>query len=129
MKNLILGMCLSLLPVLGLQASPSNAVLITATTTSVQMVKPDPGLSQEVKPAKAKIFGFLKDINALNIILIGFGTFAGGLWIRGRTKLKQLADIFQKAYEYTDDKKLSEEEREDLLNRFLELLGKTKPKV
>lgn len=113
MKSLILGMFLSLMLALPSQVSRAQ-VNAQAGTEQVQ----------EVKQTKNKIFGFLKDINALNIVLIGFGTFAGGLWFKGRTKLKQLADLFQKAYEYTDDKRLSEEERIDLLNRFLELLGK-----
>ena len=113
MKSLILGMFLSLMLVLPSQVSLAQ----TNGQTNTEQV-------QEVKPTKNKIFGFLKDINALNIILIGFGTFAGGLWYKGRTKLKQLADLFQKAYEYTDDKRLSEEERMDLLNKVLELLGK-----
>ncbi len=129
MKTLILGMCLSLILTLGLQASPTSPTLVIGTTVSTQVTAQNASTDQEIKPTKSKIFGFLKDINALNIILIGFGTFAGGLWMKGRSKLKQLADLFQKAYDYTDDKRLSEEERTDLLNRFLQLLGKGKPNV
>lgn len=83
-----------------------------------------PGADIEV-PMGKKIFGFLKDINALNIALIAFGTFAGGLWAMGRSKMKQIGEIFLKAYDYTDDKKLTAEERNDLIQRFLAIMGKS----
>jgi len=76
-------------------------------------------------PMKQKVFGFLKDINALNIALIAFATFAGGMWAMGRNKLKQIGEIFLKAYEYTDDKRLSADERQDLIQRFLAIIGRS----
>jgi hypothetical protein len=67
---------------------------------------------------------FLSDINYINIGLAAFALFAGGIWYKGREKLKQIGELFLKAHEYTDDKKLSKAEREDLLNRFLQIAGK-----
>jgi hypothetical protein len=71
-----------------------------------------------------KVFGFLKEINALNLALIAFATFAGGMWAMGRSKLKLISDLFLKAYEYTDDKRLSAEERSDLIQTFLCIIGR-----
>lgn len=121
MKNLILIFLLAQLMILPMGLVMASSVPQTATEA-------DSGITQQptVEKKGGKIFGFLKDINALNIVLIAFGTFASGLWFRSRTKLKQIGELFLKAYEYTDDKKLSDEERSDLINRFLELIGKQK---
>jgi hypothetical protein len=67
---------------------------------------------------------FLGEINALNMALIAFTIFAGGIWYKGREKLKQLGELFLAAHEYTDDKRLCKEEREDLMRRFFQLIGK-----
>jgi len=84
-------------------------------------------IAQEVVPVQNKIFGFLNDVNVLNIALLAFATFAGGMWALGRSKMKQIGELFLKAYEYTDDKRLSAEERSDLIRRFFQLLGKPLP--
>lgn len=119
MKNLILIFLLAQLLILPTGLAIASSVPQVSTEASSEITQ-----QPTAEKKGGKIFGFLKDINALNIVLIGFGTFAGGLWFKGRTKLKQLADIFQKAYEYTDDKRLSDAERTDLINRFFEILGK-----
>ena len=122
MKNLILIFLLAQLLIL-----PMGLVIASSVPQSAVMqdeASSETTSQPTVEKKGSKIFGFLKDINALNIVLIAFGTFASGLWFKGRTKLKQLADIFQKAYEYTDDKKLSDDERTDLINRFFEIIGK-----
>jgi hypothetical protein len=54
-----------------------------------------------------------------------FTTIFGALWGKVRSKVKSIGELFLKAYEYTDDKKLDPEEREDLKRRFLEILNKT----
>ena len=79
------------------------------------------------EPAKFKILEFLGDINMLNVILLAFATFAGGLWYMGREKIRQVGELFMAAYEYTDDKRLSPEERADLFNKFMALIGKYVP--
>ena len=83
------------------------------------ITQPDPG--------KFKLLEFLGDINMLNVILLGFATFAGGLWYMGREKMKQIGELFLAAYEYTDDKRLCPEERADLINRFMAIIGKYVP--
>ena len=72
---------------------------------------------------KAK--GFLGDIDGFNIALLAFAAFFGGLWAMGRNKIKMIGELFLKAYEYTDDKRLSKAERQDLMQRFLAIIGKT----
>lgn len=62
----------------------------------------------------------------VNLVLGLFSIAFGGLWFNGRKKLKQISDIFDKAYKYTDDKRLSEDERKDLWQRFLSIIGKSK---
>ena len=72
-----------------------------------------------------KTKGFFSDIDGFNVILIAFATFFGGLWALGRQKMKQIGELFLKAYEYTDDKRLSKAERQDLMQRFLAIIGKS----
>lgn len=74
-----------------------------------------------------EVISFFEDINIITIAMIAVATFAGGLWFRGREKLRQLGELFLAAHEYTDDKRLSNEEREDLIRRFFEIIGKSKP--
>ena len=119
MKNLILVLLLAQLLILPLGSVIASSLPQIATEAGSETTQ-----QPTVEKKGGKIFGFLKDINALNIALIAFGTFAGGLWFKTRLKLKQIGELFLKAYEYTDDKKLSDEERADLINRFLQLFGK-----
>lgn len=72
------------------------------------------------------VMDYLKEINFLNIALLAFSVFAGSLWFQGRNKLKEIGEIFLKAYEYTDDKKLTAAERADLIARFMSIVGKSK---
>lgn len=72
-----------------------------------------------------KTKGFLSDIDGFNIALLAFAAFFGGLWAMGRAKIKMIGELFLKAYEYTDDKRLSKAERQDLMQRFLAIIGKT----
>lgn len=69
--------------------------------------------------------GFMENMDIIGIILLIFTTIFGALWITARSKLKEIGDLFLKAYEYTDDKKLSVEERLDLKERFLKIFTKT----
>jgi len=90
-----------------------------------QVVDPEPALS-----SKEKIFGFFKDIDGLNIILLIFATFAGGMWGLLRMKLKQLSDFFLELYVSTDEsspggKKVIYEEREKIVSRLLAILNKS----
>jgi len=80
-------------------------------------------------PVKEKIFGFFKDVDGLNILLLVFATFFGGLWAMGRSKIKQAGELLLKVYEYSDaasagGKKITQAEREDIINRVLMILGK-----
>lgn len=88
-----------------------------------QVVDPEPALS-----SKEKIFGFFKDIDGLNILLIVLSTFFGGAWWMIRTKLKQVGELFIKVYEYTAEesagkKKLTQEERADIVARVLAIFA------
>lgn len=90
-----------------------------------QVVDPEPALS-----SKEKIFGFFKDIDGLNILLIVLSTFFGGAWWMIRTKLKQVGELFIKVYEYTDEssagkKKLTQEERADIVARVLAIFARS----
>lgn len=90
-----------------------------------QVVDPEPALS-----SKEKIFGFFKDIDGLNILLIVLSTFFGGAWWMIRTKLKQVGELFIKVYEYTDEssagkKKLTQEERADIVSRVLAIFARS----
>lgn len=90
-----------------------------------QVVDPEPALS-----SKEKIFGFFKDIDGLNILLIVLSTFFGGAWWMIRTKLKQVGELFIKVYEYTDEssagkKKLTQEERADIVARVLAIFSRS----
>jgi hypothetical protein len=112
MKNLVLLMIVALMFV-------SIGIVGQVDTSSVVL----PG-TEEI-PAKVKMFQFLKEINPLNIVLLAISIFAGGLWAMGRNKMKQVGELFLKAYEYTDDKHLSAEERRDLIQRFMCIIGKS----
>lgn len=81
-------------------------------------------MPEQIPTTWDKLSGFLSDINLFNIALIAFATFAGGLWAMGRNKIKQVGELFLKAYEYTDDKRLSKQERQDLMQRFMEIIGR-----
>jgi len=90
-----------------------------------QVVDPEPALS-----SKEKIFGFFKDIDGLNILLIVLSTFFGGAWWMIRTKLKQVGELFIKVYEYTAEesagkKKLTQEERADIVARVLAIFARS----
>jgi hypothetical protein len=70
--------------------------------------------------------GLLGDnLDIIAMILLLFTTVFGGLWIKVRSKIKQIGELFLAAYKYTDDKKLDKEEREDLKRKFLEIISKT----
>lgn len=81
----------------------------------------------EVVIYQASFIGDLieKNVDVIAVALLIFTTLFGGLWLALRNKLKQIADLFLKAYEYTDDKKLTAEERADLKRRFLEIISKS----
>ena len=90
-----------------------------------QVVDPEPDLT-----SKEKIFGFFKDIDGLNILLIVLSTFFGGAWWMIRTKLKQVGELFIKVYEYTAEesagkKKLTQEERADIVARVLAIFARS----
>jgi len=68
---------------------------------------------------------FNENLDVIAIVLLLFTTIFGALWGKVRSKVKSIGELFLKAYEYTDDKKLDPEEREDLKRRFLEILNKT----
>lgn len=68
---------------------------------------------------------FNENLDIIAIVLLLFTTIFGALWGKVRSKIKSIGELFLKAYEYTDDKKLDPEEREDLKRRFLEILNKT----
>lgn len=90
---------------------------------------PEAIAQEAVNPDKATfkdIIGLFKDVNIVNVILLSIAVFAGRMWFLGRSRLKMLADIFMKAYEYTDDKRLSDAERDDIIKRFFEIIGKKK---
>lgn len=72
------------------------------------------------------LIGLLGDnLDIITMVLLLVTTIFGGLWIKVRSKIKQIGELFLAAYEYTDDKKLDKEEREDLKRKFLEIISKT----
>lgn len=105
--------------------SKISVVLLTMVSTSLIAQLSLSAAPQLADPTyHAGIFEYLKELNYLNIALLAFSIFAGSIWIQGRNKLKQIGELFIKAYEFTDDKCLSAVEREELLQRFLAILGK-----
>jgi hypothetical protein len=84
--------------------------------------------NREVLVCKASLFGFLgENADIIAIVLLVFTSLFGGLWLKLRTKIKQIGELFLKAYEYTDDKKLDQQERDDLKKRFLEVISRASP--
>ena len=83
---------------------------------------------RQVLVCQASFFGFLGDnVDIIAIVLLIFTSLFGGLWLKLRTKIKQIGELFLKAYEYTDDKKLDQQERDDLKKRFLEIISRASP--
>lgn len=101
-------------------------ILLMVSMAAVgQAVSPEPEL-----PIKDKLLNFWEDIDGLNIALMLLSTFFGGLWWMIRSKLKQIGELFIKVYEYTDEesagrKKLTQEERADIVARVLAIFAKS----
>jgi len=87
----------------------------------------DPPNADNDKICKASFISSLlgNNLDIIAMILLLFTTIFGGLWIKVRSKIKQIGELFLAAYEYTDDKKLDKDEREDLKRKFLEIISKT----
>jgi len=75
---------------------------------------------------EASVVGDLlgNNLDVIGVVLLIFTTLFGGLWLVARNKLKEIGELFLKAYEYTDDKKLDPDERADLKERFLKIFTK-----
>ena len=105
-------------------------ILLMVSMAAVgQAVSPEPEVA-----GKEKLLNFFKDIDGLNIILMILSTFFGGLWWMIRYKLKQVGELFIKVYEYTDEnsagkKKLTQEERADIVARILAIFAKSTVKI
>lgn len=104
-------------------------LLMVSMAAVGQAVSPEPEV-----PGKEKLLNFFKDIDGLNIILMILSTFFGGLWWMIRSKLKQVGELFIKVYEYTDEnsagkKKLTQEERADIVARVLAIFAKSTVKI
>ena len=100
-------------------------LLMVSMAAFGQAVSPEPEL-----PIKDKLLNFWEDIDGLNIALMLLSTFFGGLWWMIRSKLKQIGELFIKVYEYTDEesagrKKLTQEERADIVARVLAIFAKS----
>lgn len=101
-------------------------ILLMVSMAAVgQAVSPEPELQ-----IKDKLLNFWEDIDGLNIALMLLSTFFGGLWWIIRSKLKQIGELFIKVYEYTDEesagrKKLTQEERADIVGRVLAIFAKS----
>ena len=104
-------------------------LLLISMAAVGQVVSPEPEAA-----GKDKLFNFFRDIDGLNIILLIVSTFFGGLWWMIRSKLKQVGELFIKVYEYTDEnsagkKKLTQEERADIVARVLAIFAKSTVKI
>ena len=104
-------------------------LLMVSMAAVGQAVSPEPEVA-----GKEKLLNFFKDIDGLNIILMILSTFFGGLWWMIRSKLKQVGELFIKVYEYTDEnsagkKKLTQEERADIVARVLAIFAKSTVKI
>ena len=104
-------------------------LLMVSMAAVGQAVSPEPEVA-----GKEKLLNFFKDIDGLNIILMILSTFFGGLWWMIRYKLKQVGELFIKVYEYTDEnsagkKKLTQEERADIVARVLAIFAKSTVKI
>lgn len=104
-------------------------LLMVSMAAVGQVVSPEPEVA-----GKDKLLNFFKDIDGLNIILMILSTFFGGLWWMIRSKLKQVGELFIKVYEYTDEnsagkKKLTQEERADIVARVLSIFAKSTVKI
>lgn len=105
---------------------PQNQVVMAETL-------PQPAIVPEVlyignkQICQASLVGdfFGENMDVIGIVLLVITTLLGGLWFTARSKLKEISDLFLKAWEYTDDKKLDPTEREDLKKLFLKILTKT----
>lgn len=100
-------------------------LLMVSMAAVGQVVSPGPEA-----PMKDKLLNFWEDIDGLNIALMLLSTFFGGLWWMIRSKLKQIGELFIKVYEYTDEesagrKKLTQEERADIVARVLAIFAKS----
>lgn len=84
-------------------------------------------LSVPASDSKLSIGELIRNIDPINIALAAVALFFSGIWWMSREKLRQIGELFLKAYEYTDDHVLAPEERYDLKSRFLEIIGKPAP--
>lgn len=72
------------------------------------------------------VFNLIKNMDILNFAFIGVAMFFGTWWKFGRIKLKQIGELALKAYDFTDDKILTDAERKELITDLLQLIGKPK---
>jgi hypothetical protein len=120
--------CTSAPPVADLPCTKEIS-LVQADHISTPAIIPDApevlyiGDIPEYRASILDLFG--DNIDIVAVVLLLFTSIFGTLWIKLRSKIKSIGELFLKAYEYTDDKKLDPEEREDLKRRFLEILNKT----
>jgi len=84
-------------------------------------------ISASASESKLAVGEFLRNIDLLNIVLAAFAIFFSSFWWAGRERLKQIGELFLKAYEYTDDHVLNPEERQDLIIRFMRIIGRDLP--
>ncbi|MFW6272160.1 MAG: hypothetical protein ACOC2U_00055 [bacterium] len=64
------------------------------------------------------------NMDYIDLIVAAVFVLFGGYVALMRVKLKQIGELFLKAHEYTDDKKLDESERKDLVRRFFKIITK-----
>ncbi len=121
MKHLVL--MLVMMVAFTMQAKP---ILAKADIGSIEMmqVDSDQAIVQNavVAEAPAEENGWLSQ--AINFILLIVSTIFTGLWLKVRSKIKDVGELFLMAHEYTDDNKLSETERTNLINKFYKIIGK-----
>lgn len=124
MKHLVLMICL----VVGIITLQSQPVLANADIGSIEMMQDDgdQAIVQDAveaeAPAEKKDEGWWSQIT--NVVLFVVTSVFAGLWAKVRLKARDIGELFLKAHEYTDDNKLDEEERKDLMARFYKIIGK-----
>lgn len=82
--------------------------------------------AQEAEP-KLDLVDLIRNMDWINValvIILSIGGIVGKYALTARTKLKQVSELFAMAYEFTDDKVLDKDERKQLIDQFLLIIGK-----
>lgn len=110
----------------------ANTALATPNAESIETVQDDSDLAIVQDAVVAEASATIEVDNwyskALNFILGIVGITFAGLFAKVRLKLKQVAELGLKLYEYSSDNNFSKAEIQDIVTRIFKILGKESPK-